>query len=285
MMRTGAALIRIAAAFTAALASISAGAQADLAGSGTLRVCADPNNLPFSNQAGEGFENKLAELVAAELGKEVTYTWWAQRQGFIRNTLKDGRCDVVMGVPAQYELTETTRPYYRSMYVFVSKADHHYELRSIKDARLKSLSIGVQLIGEHGYNTPPVHALSQQGIIDNLVGFTVYGDYRTPNPRVRIMQAVADGRVDIAAVWGPPAGYFARLSPVPLVVTPISDTEGFAPQRFAYDIAIGVRPGDHALRNEINNVLARRRPDVTSLLASYGVPLAPVATADSRKTD
>lgn len=284
-MRTGGTLIGIAAAFTAALASISAAAQADLAGSGALRVCADPNNLPFSNQAGEGFENKLAELVAAELGKQVTYTWWAQRQGFIRNTLKDGRCDVVMGVPAQYELTETTRPYYRSMYVFVSKADRHYELRSIKDARLRSLAVGVQLIGEHGYNTPPVHALSQRGIIDNLVGFTVYGDYGKPNPPARIVQAVADGRIDIAAVWGPPAGYFARLSPVPLVVTPISDTQGFAPLRFAYDIAVGVRPGNDALRNEIDGVLARRRPDITRLLAGYGVPLAADATGDVRKMD
>jgi mxaJ protein len=283
-MRTGRLFIRIAAAFTAAFASIST-AQADSVGSATLRVCADPNNLPFSNQAGEGFENKLAELVGAELSKQVAYTWWAQRQGFIRNTLKDGRCDVVMGVPAQYELTETTRPYYRSMYVFVSRADRHYELHSIKDARLKSLAVGVQLIGEHGYNTPPVHALSQQGIIDNLVGFTVYGDYGKPNPPARIVQAVADGRIDVAAVWGPPAGYFARLSPVPLVVTPISDTPGFAPLRFAYDIAVGVRPGDHALRNEINDVLARRRPDIMRLLASYGVPLAADATGDVRSMD
>src|SRR5690606_5361260 len=124
-----------------------------------FRVCADPNNLPFSNAAEQGFENALAELLAAELGATVEYTWWAQRRGFIRNTLNAGDCDVVMGVPAGYELVATTQPYYRSTYVFVYRREPGLELRTIDDPRLRELAIGVHLIGDDGGNTPPVHAL------------------------------------------------------------------------------------------------------------------------------
>ena len=246
-----------------------------------FRVCADPNNLPFSNRAGAGFENKLAELVAGKLGKQVAYTWWAQRRGFIRNTLKAGDCDVVMGVPAKLDMVETTRPYYRSTYVFVSQSDRGYALNSIKDARLRSLSIGVQLIGDDGFNTPPAHALGEQGIVRNVVGYTVYGDYRQANPPARIVEAVESGAVDVAAVWGPLAGYFARRSPVPLTLTPIVDTEDFSPLAFQYDIAVGVRRGDHARKAEIDDVLARHRAEITRLLEDYGVPLVTGGTVGS----
>ncbi len=238
-----------------------------------LRVCADPNNLPFSNRDRGGFENKLAALVAEKLGKPLRYTWWAQRRGFIRNTLKAGECDVVMGVPARLDMVEATRPYYRSFYVFVSRTDRHYDISSIKDERLKHLSIGVQLIGDDGFNTPPGHALSQQGIVDNLVGFTVYGDYREPNPPARIIEAVVDGRIDVAAAWGPLAGYFARQAAVPLTVTPMVDTDEFHPLVFHYDIAVGVRKGDHALRAQIDQVLVRNAEEIRRILQDYGVPL------------
>ncbi len=278
-MNTGCALRLHAAcglALLSAIVAISSPAVAagnENAEAPAFRVCADPNNLPFSNSNKEGFENKLADLIARELGKPVTYTWWAQRRGFIRNTLKDGKCDVVMGVPAKLDMVLATRPYYRSTYVFVSRADRAYGLDSIKDARLKTLAVGVQLIGNDGFNTPPAHALSEQGIINNLVGYTVYGDYRKPNPAGRIVQAVADGSVDVAAVWGPLAGYFARKAAVPLTVTPIRDTESFKPLRFEFDIAVGVRKGDHALAAQIDEVLARRRTEITRVLEDYGVPL------------
>jgi mxaJ protein len=237
-----------------------------------LRVCADPNNLPFSARDGSGFENKIAELIAADLGTEVSYTWRPQRRAFIRNTLKAGVCDVIMGVPTALEMLATTRPYYRSTYVFVYRTDRGYgALTSIRDPRLKNLSIGVQLIGDDGYNTPPAHALSEQGIITNLVGYTVYGDYREPNPPARIVDAVANGTVDIAAVWGPLAGYFARRSPVPLTVTPITETAGFTPLRFTYDIAVGVRKGD-PLKGRFDDALARHRDEIARLLDDYGVP-------------
>jgi mxaJ protein len=239
-----------------------------------LRVCADPNNLPFSNSAGEGFENKLAEMVAQKLGKRVAYTWWAQRRGFIRHTLKAGDCDVVMGVPAHYDLVETTRPYYRSAYVFVSQTARHLQLAAIDDPQLRRLTVGVHLIGDDGNNTPPAHALGQQGIVDNVRGYMIYGDYSEPDPPARLIEAVEQGRIDVAAAWGPLAGYAARHSSVPLTVTPIVGSEQFAPQQFQFDIAMGVRKGDHALRDQLNDFIAQNGGEITALLTSYGVPLA-----------
>ncbi|NOJ47601.1 substrate-binding domain-containing protein [Bradyrhizobium archetypum] len=239
----------------------------------TIRVCADPNNLPFSNRAGEGFENKLAEMVAQKFGESVSYTWWAQRRGFIRHTLKAGACDLVMGVPAQYDLVETTRPYYRSTYVFVSRAARHLQLEAIDDPQLRDLAIGVHLIGDDGSNTPPAHALGKQGIVDNVHGFMIYGDYREPNPPARLIEAVAQGEIDVAAAWGPLAGYAAKQSKIPLTVRPIIAGERFAPQQFQFDIAMGVRKGDHVLRDRLSDFIAQHRAEITALLQSYGVPL------------
>jgi mxaJ protein len=251
-----------------------------------LRVCADPNNLPFSNRAGEGFENKLAEMVAKKFGKSVVYTWWAQRRGFIRHTLKAGDCDLVLGVPAQYDIVETTRPYYRSTYVFVSQTARHFRLGAIDDPQLRGLVIGVHLIGDDGNNTPPAHALGQQGIIDNVRGFMIQGDYREPDPPARLIEAVEHGEIDVAAAWGPLAGYVAKSSTVPLTVTPIVAGERFAPQKFQFEIAMGVRKGDHALRDRLNNFIAQNGSEIAALLASYGVPLAerwPTSTGGERR--
>src|SRR4051812_10916750 len=145
-----------------------------------LRVAADPNNLPFSNERLEGFENKIVALVARELGATVEYTWHAQRRGFVRQTIKEGNCDLVAGVPKGFDMLLTTRPYYRSTYVAVARASRHLDIRSLDDPRLKQLTIGVQMIGDDFANTPPAHALSERGCIQNVRGFTVYGDYREP---------------------------------------------------------------------------------------------------------
>jgi mxaJ protein len=238
-----------------------------------LRVCADPNNLPFSNSAETGFENRLAAMVAEHFGLQVSYTWWAQRRGFIRNTLKAGKCDVVMGVPSGYDLVETTKPYYRSSYVFVTRQDQHLELSSLLDPRLHHLAIGVHLIGDDGNNPPPAQALGEQGIVDNVRGYSIYGDYREADPPARLIEAVESGRIDVAAAWGPLGGYFAQRSPVPLTVTPIRDYERFAPQQFQFAIAMGVRKGDDALRDRLNAFIDEHRSEITSLLRSYGVPL------------
>jgi mxaJ protein len=263
-------LVAIALVINAALSPPSPLAAAE---KDELKVCADPNNLPFSKADGAGFENKLAELVAAELGKHVIYSWWAQRRGFVRSTLNAELCDVVMGVPVGYELVEPTRPYYRSTYVFVSQAGRNFDVTSIKDPRLNDLKIGVHLIGSNGMNTPPSLALGQQNIVQNVVGYMIYGDYREPDPPARLMEAVEKGDIDIAAAWGPLAGYAAKISAVPLTVFPITETEDFAPLRFQFDIAMGVRKGDHALKARLDDLIARKQPEIRALLESYGVPL------------
>ena len=281
-MKRGARFCAVAGAALLAGMSLSLAQQAEDKG---FRVCADPNNLPFSARDGSGFENKIAALIAADLGTDVSYTWRPQRRAFIRNTLKANACDVIMGVPASLEMLATTRPYYRSTYVFVYRSDRGYgTLNSIRDPRLKALSVGVQLIGDDGYNSPPAHALSEQGIIANLVGYTVYGDYREANPPARIVDAVANGTVDVAAVWGPLAGYFARRAPVPLTLAPITETAGFRPLRFQYDIAVGVRKGD-PLKPRIDEALARHRDEISRLLDEYGVPRVAGDDTDTRDAD
>ena len=239
---------------------------------GVLRVCSDPNNLPFSNDRGEGFENKIAEVLAHDLGDRVEYTWWAQRRGFFRNTLKAGACDVVMGVPSGFEMALTTKPYYRSSYVFLSRKDRHLNLSSFDDPQLKKLRIGVQIIGDDQTNAPPAHALTRRNIVDNVKGFTLYGDYSQPNPPARIVDAVAKGDIDLAIVWGPLAGYFAKQSHVPLEVVPVTPQidQPFLP--FVFDISMGVRRGDQELRDQLEQVLEQRRADIDRILEDYKVP-------------
>ena len=239
---------------------------------GVLRVCADPNNLPFSNQQGEGFENKIAELLAQDLGERVEYTWWAQRRGFFRNTLKAGMCDVVIGVPSGFEMALTTKPYYRSTYVFLSRKDRHVEVKSFDDPVLKRLRIGVQIVGDDQSNTPPAHALTKRNIVDNVKGYTLYGDYSQPDPPARIVDAVAKGDIDLAIVWGPLAGFFAKQSRVPLEVVPVSPQidQPFLP--FVFDISMGVRRGDQELRDQIDQFLEKRRPEIDQILKDYRVP-------------
>jgi mxaJ protein len=237
-----------------------------------LRVCADPNNLPFSNERGEGFENRIADLVARDLGKKVSYTWWAQRRGFVRNTLNADECDLLIGVPSSFERTLTTTPYYRSTYVFVTRRDRHLKIASFDDPVLRRLKIGVQMIGDDFTNTPPAHALSKRHIIQNVRGYTVYGDYRQANPPARIIDAVARGDVDVAVAWGPLAGYFAQREPVALDITPVSPQIDLPFLPFVFDISMGVRRADTTLRNRLNTIIERRKDAIDSILSDYGVP-------------
>ena len=245
--------------------------------SSTLRVCADPNNLPFSNEKGEGFENRLAELLARDLGMRVEYTWWAQRRGFFRNTLRDGKCDVVIGVPTAVEMVLATRPYYRSTYVFVTKAGRP-PIRSFDDPALRRLRVGVQMVGDDGANSPPAHALARRGIVQNVVGYSVLGDYAQPNPPARIIDAVASGEVDVAVAWGPMAGYFAKRSATPLSLSPVSPQIDLPFLPFVFDIGRGVRRTDVDLRNRLDSASVRRRAEIDELLDEYGVPRVTAAT-------
>lgn len=256
----------------------TAGIASGTAEGRTLRVCADPNNLPFSNAKQQGFENELAELVAEDLDAGLEYFWWPQRRGFLRKTLKAGECDIVMGVPQDYEMLATSQPYYKSTYVFVSRADRDIDVHSMQDPRLEDLKIGVNLIGDDGNNTPPAHALSNQGLQDNLAGFMIYGDYSDPAPLAQTVRAVADGEIDLAAIWGPTAGYFAQRSQVPLHIAPVTDTEAFRNLRFAFAISMGVRKGEDAFLGEINQIIERRQGEIENILKDYSVPMPPVQT-------
>src|SRR4051812_22543937 len=229
---------------TLALLLLAACARADAHPARELKVCADPNNLPFSNRAGEGFENRIAELVARDLGARVAYTWWPQRRGFFRETIRAGKCDVVIGVPTTLEMVAPTRPYYRSSYVFISRKDRNLHLRSFDDPRLKTLRIGVQIVGDDGFNTPPVHALARRGVVGNLKGYTVYGDYARPNPPAEIIDAVARREVDVAIVWGPLAGYFGRREAAEMEITPVQPQIDPPFMPFVFDISMGTRRGD-----------------------------------------
>jgi mxaJ protein len=254
------------------LAAACAREEADRHVPRILRVCADPNNLPFSNRRLQGFENELAALIAREMEATVRTTWWAQRRGFIRNTLNAGTCDVVMGVPSSFELALVTRPYYRSTYVFLARQDRHLGVRSFDDPILRDLKIGVQIIGDDYANAPPAHAFSRRGIVGNLIGYTVYGDYREDSPPARIVRGVAEGEVDLAVAWGPLAGYFAPRQPVPLEMTPVSPQIDLPFLPFVYDISMAVRRSDPALRDELDGILERKKPEIDALLDRYGVP-------------
>jgi quinoprotein dehydrogenase-associated probable ABC transporter substrate-binding protein len=239
-----------------------------------LRITADPNNLPFSNERREGFENKVAELIAKEFGAEVQYSWRAQRRGFFRETLKENRADLVLAVPAHFDMALTTAPYYRSSYAFVYCKGRGLDIHSLDDRALRTLKIGVQMIGNDGANTPPAHALANRGIIDNVIGFPVYGDYREDNPPARIIDAVVKGEIDVAVVWGPLAGYFASRAEVPLEVVPVSPAAD-PNLPFTFPIAIGVRKGDQQLRDELNAVLVRKHDEIERILDEFGVPRVP----------
>jgi len=238
-----------------------------------LRVCADPNNLPFSNAAGEGFENRIVALLAKDLGATVRYTWWAQRRGMVRNTLNAGDCDVIPGIASSSGITGTTDPYYRSTFVFVSRADRHLgDLRNYDDPRLRRLIIGVQLIGDDGDNPPPAHALARRGYVDNVRGYMVYGDYRSPTPQAAVIDAVVGGDVDVAVVWGPTAGWFAARASVPLVLAPVTPWLDGPQAPMVFDVSMGVRRDDRALRRELDAALERNRAAIGKILDAYHVP-------------
>jgi mxaJ protein len=245
----------------------------------TLVVCADPNNLPFSNRDRQGFENRIAELVAHDLNANVEYVWWAQRRGYARNTINADKCDVWAGVATGVDMLATTAPYYRSTYVFVTRADRHLTGLTLDDERLRNLSIGVQMIGNDGTNTPPAHALARRGITQNVRGFMLYGDYRTPNPPAAIIDAVARGKLDVALVWGPLAGYFAEKSPARLRLEPVTPTLDGGHWPMTFGIGMGVRKSATELKSEIESILEREKPAIDATLQQFRVPLVPITLA------
>jgi quinoprotein dehydrogenase-associated probable ABC transporter substrate-binding protein len=235
-----------------------------------LRVCADPDNLPLSHEDGRGYENRIADVIAQEMGATLRFEWTPLRRGFVRKTLGAGLCDVVIGVPEDWERVTTTRAYYRSSYVFVDgRAAAGVE--TLDDPRLAQLRIGVQLVGNDVAATPAGHALASRGHVDNVRGYTVYGDGSAAQ---RIVAAVADGALDAALVWGPQAGYFVARAGPGLDVRCVKDRRAADDLPLEFAIAIGVARGNTALRDELDAIVARRRADIDAILAEYHVPCA-----------
>ena len=232
----------------AALGTVAAGAA-----TAPLRVCADPNNLPFSNQRLEGFENKIAELVAAELNTPLQYTWMPQRRGFVRRTLNAHECDLVVGVPSGYEPLLSTKPYYRSTYVFTYVKGRDIQLHSFDDPELRRLRIGLQALVDDGYNPPPAYALARRGIVENVVGFMMWDVDSVTDPPGRIIDALAADDIDVAIVWGPLAGYYAKRQKVAMAVIPVAPFIDARGVPFVYDISMGVRREDIALKERLDS--------------------------------
>ncbi len=245
----------LAMAFTAA----SAGAAAP------LRICADPDNLPFSNRAGQGFDNRIATIVARAAGREPEFVWARSRRGFLREQFNKGACDLLMGAPEGMKRMLTTHPYYRSSYVFVQPRREHLRIASFDDPHLNGRRIGLQVLEEN--YSPPSLPLIRNGHAAQLVGFESFG-----SRSAEIVRAVADGRVGTAVVWGPVAGYFASSLNLPVKLNPVSPAVDASGIPFAYSITIAVHPHDTALRDTLNAALDRSRGQIERILAQYHVP-------------
>jgi len=238
-----------------------------------LRVCGDPNNLPFSNEKREGLENKIADVVAKDLGMTVAYTWWPHQRGVVKRVLNTRRCDVMLGIPKGYDLVLWTKPYYRTGYVIAYRKDRGLKLRSLDDPQLKKLKVGVLV------NTPPHDALGQRGIVgDNVVGYQLMFDsnFHAEDYPGKLVEDLIAGTVDVALVWGPIAGYFAKKKAAPIELVILEDRPESG-NRFAFDISMGVRKSDKELKGKLEGALARRHDEIQHILEDFGVPLLPSA--------
>jgi quinoprotein dehydrogenase-associated probable ABC transporter substrate-binding protein/PQQ-dependent catabolism-associated CXXCW motif protein len=231
----------------------------------TLRVCADPSNLPFSNEAGEGFENKIAELLAADLGVDLAYTWHPQVIGFVRNTLGARACDLVVGIVTTSEVMQNTNPYYRSSYALVQRADAGAKVTSLSDPRLAQLRIGAVA------QTPPIDVLARQGLLKNVTPYHLMVDTRFESPGREMVEDVAAGELDVGVLWGPIAGYWAKQQSVPMAVVPLAGENAGA--RLDFRITMGLRRNEPEWKGILNEFLAKHKAEIQDILLEYGVPL------------
>jgi quinoprotein dehydrogenase-associated probable ABC transporter substrate-binding protein len=231
-----------------------------------LRVCADPSNMPFSTDKGEGFENKLAELVANKLGKGLSYSFYPQAPGFVRNTLGAHKCDVIMGIPQGDDLVQVTNPYYRTAYALVFKQGHGLEgVDTLGDPRLKGKRIGVVA------GTPPGNNMTVNGLMANAKPYPLVVDTRVDSSAAAMMHDLVAGDIDAGVLWGPMAGYYAPQSTPAVTVVPlVKETAG---PRLAYRIAMGVRYADQEWKRQLNRTIQDNQPAINKLLLSFGVPM------------
>jgi len=271
---------RLLAVLSIGLASVllphGGGADASAAEKNVLRVCGDPNNMPFSNEKLEGIENEIAAVVAKDLGWEVEYVWWPHQRGLVRRVLDTGRCDVLIGIPKGYDLVRWTKPYYRTGYVIAYQKDRVAEVRSLDDPILKTAKVGVQV------NTPPHLALGQRGIVgDNVVGYQLMFDsnYHPEDYPGRVVEDLVAGRLDVALVWGPIAGYFKKKKgAASLVLVPI-EAPADASLPFSFEISMGVRKANTDLKARLEQALDRKRDEIRAILEEFGVPLLPLSAS------
>jgi quinoprotein dehydrogenase-associated probable ABC transporter substrate-binding protein len=231
-----------------------------------LRVCADPRNMPFSNEKGEGFENKLAELFAEKLQKKLDYTFFPQATGFVRMTLGSHRCDVIMGFPQGDDLAQGTNPYYRTAYAMVVKSGSGLEdVATLGDARLKGKHIGIVA------GTPPATNMAANGLMLNAKPYPLMIDTRVDSSAEAMIKDLNSGAIDVAVLWGPMAGYYASKAKPPLHVTPlVKETVG---PKLAYRIGMGVRPADQNWKRQLNRLIQENQPAINKILLDFGVPL------------
>jgi quinoprotein dehydrogenase-associated probable ABC transporter substrate-binding protein len=231
-----------------------------------LRVCADPRNLPFSNEKGEGFENKLAELFAEKLQKKLGYMYFPQATGFVKMTLGAHRCDVIMGFPLGDDLVQGTNPYYRTAYALVAKQGSGLDgVTTLEDARLKSKRIGIVA------GTPPATNMAVAGLMTNARPYQLMIDTRSDSSAAAMIKDLMSGEIDAGILWGPMAGYYAKQANPPLHVMPlVKETSG--PQ-LAFRIGMGVRPADQNWKRLLNRLIQENQPAINKILLDFGVPL------------
>jgi quinoprotein dehydrogenase-associated probable ABC transporter substrate-binding protein len=260
-----------------ALQPIEAFAQTsggDNAGSGTLelvdpnvfRACGDPRNLPFSNDKGEGFENKLAEFFAAKLGKKLSYTYFPQATGFVRMTLGSYRCDIIMGFPQGDDQAQVTIPYYRTTYALIAKPGSGLEdVTTISDPKLRDKRIGIVA------KTPPGTYMAMNGLLAHAKSYPLFIDTRADSSAQAMMDDLARGDIDCGILWGPMAGYYARQANPPLAIVPLTK-ETTGPQ-MTYRIGMAVRPADQEWKRTLNQLILDNQAEINKLLISYNIPI------------
>lgn len=251
-----------------AAGAVSAADQPEAVDRSALRVCSDPGNMPFSNVKGEGFENKIAELLAAKLGAPVKYTWFPQATGFLRNTLRARRCDLVVGLVSGAELALSTNPYYRSTYVMVTRKADAIVADSLDDASLKPLRIGL-IAG-----TPPAGVAARNGLMAHARPYDLLVDTRYDSPSHQMIEDLVAGEIDVALLWGPLGGYFAAQHGDLLTVAPLLHEAKNV--RMDYYIAMGVRPGELHWKGDIDKLLAENKEAIQAILREYHVPMLDV---------
>lgn len=239
-----------------------------------FKVCADPDNMPYSNSKQEGFEDKIAEVLAKELGKKLSYQYAYYRQGFLRNTLNANRCDYVMSTTSDNDSMRTSVPYYRSGYVFVYRKSSGYNITDWNSPDLRKGIIGI--IGQ----SPPTRPLADNNLMGNARPYRLQRDLNFPPSQ--LIDDLAKGDIDVAIVWGPIAGYFVKNSSVPLVMNPIPEYEDKNVKgKENWNISIGVRYKEKARLEELNKALANRKSEIDKILDDYGIPHSPVVQGDT----